>query len=133
MANGRESDQEQSIGNLLGEVVGDVTRLFRQEVELAKAEVREEAGKAGKAAAMMAAAGVAGLLAATMLSLALAAWLRNFMHPGWAALIVAVLWAAGGAALFSVGRSRMREVSPVPEQAVESVKEDVRWLRKQNG
>jgi hypothetical protein len=132
-ANGRDPAGDQSIGDVLGDVVGDVTRLFRQEVELAKAEVREEAGKAGKAAGMMAAAGVAGLLTATMVSLALAALLAEAMHPALAALVVAVVWALAGAGLYSAGRTRMRQVSPVPQQTVESVKEDVRWLRNRNG
>jgi uncharacterized membrane protein YqjE len=133
MANGRAPAGEQSIGDLLGDVVGDVSRLFRKEVELAKVEMREEASKAGKAAGMMAAAGIAGLLAATMISLALAALLDEIMHPAAAALIVAVLWALAGAGLFTAGRTRMRQVNPVPQQAVESVKEDVRWLQNHNG
>jgi hypothetical protein len=55
------------------------------------------------------------------------------MHPALAALVVAVVWALVGAGLYSAGRTRMRQVSPVPQQTVESVKEDVRWLRNRNG
>jgi len=119
----------QSIGEILSEVVSDVTRLFRQEVDLAKAELRQEATKAGQAGGMLAGAAVAGLLTAVMVSLALAALLDEVMHPAWAALIVGVLWAIAGAVLYRTGRERLRTVSPVPHQTVESVKEDAEWLR----
>jgi uncharacterized membrane protein YqjE len=120
---------DQSIGEILGEVVSDVTRLFRQEVELAKAELRQEAGKAGKAGGMLAGAVVAALLTAVMLSLAIAALLAEVMHPAGAALIVAVLWAVAGAGLYRTGRERLRSVRPIPQQTVETLKEDAEWLR----
>lgn len=130
--NGR-TDSGDGIGEILSEVISDVTRLFRKEVELAKVELKEEAGKAGRAGGMLAGAGVAGLLTAVMVSLAFAALLDEVMHPALAALIVGVLWALAGVALYSAGRTRLRQVSPLPQQTVESVKEDVQWLRKQNG
>jgi uncharacterized membrane protein YqjE len=120
---------DQSIGEILSEVVSDVTRLFRQEVDLAKAELRQEAAKAGKAGGMLAGALVAALLTAVMVSLTLAAALSEVMHPAWAALVVAVLWAIAGAALYSTGRARLRAVSPIPQQTVETLKEDAEWLR----
>jgi hypothetical protein len=128
-ASDRPRTDDQSIGEILSEVVSDVTRLFRQEVDLAKAELRQEAGKAGRAGGMLAAAGVAGLLTAVMVSLALASLLSEAMHPAWAALIVGVLWAIAGAVLYRTGRERLRTVSPIPQQTVETVKEDVEWLR----
>jgi uncharacterized membrane protein YqjE len=122
-------DSGQSIGEILSEVVSDVTRLFRQEVDLAKAELREEAGKAGRAGGMLAGAAIAGLLTTVMVSLALAALLSEAMHPAWAALIVGVLWAIAAAVLYRTGRERLRTVSPIPHQTVETVKEDAEWLR----
>ena len=120
---------DQSIGQILSEVVGDVTRLFRQEVELAKSELRQEAVKAGKAGGMFGGAAVAALLTAVMVSLALAAALDEAMHPAWAALIVAVLWAVAGAVLYTSARQKLRSVDPVPRQTVETLKEDAEWLR----
>ena len=125
----RTTDDGQSIGELISEVAGDVTRLFRQEVELAKAEVRAEASKAGKAAGMLAAAGFAGYLVAVLLSLALVFALGAVMPDGWAAVIVAVIWAIVAAALYAAGRKQLRTVSPVPQQTVETLKEDAQWLR----
>ncbi|KUP95389.1 phage holin family protein [Thermobifida cellulosilytica] len=121
--------REESIGQLVGEAMGDLQKLFHQEVELAKAELREEGAKAGKAAAMLAAAAVAGLLVLVLLSFALVYALANVMDAGWAALIVAALWAVAAAVLALLGRNRMREVSPKPEQTVETLKEDAQWAR----
>ncbi|MEU6739955.1 phage holin family protein [Streptosporangium sandarakinum] len=120
---------EPSLGQLVGEVGEDLSKLFRQEVELAKAEIRQEASKAGKAAGMLSGAGVAGLVVALFVSLAVMFGLGAVMPLGWAALIVAVVWAVIGGVLYTNGRKRMSEVSPKPEQTVETLKEDARWAR----
>ncbi|MFF8288974.1 phage holin family protein [Streptomyces sp. NPDC016309] len=121
--------RERSAGELLSAVTADVQTLFRQEVELAKAEVREEAAKAGKAAGMFGGAGFAGYMVALFLSLAAVFGLANVMDAGWAALIVTAVWAVVAAVLFVMGRSRMREVSPKPEKTVQTLKEDAQWAR----
>jgi putative superfamily III holin-X len=122
-----------SIGQLIGEISDDLSRLFRQEVALAKAEVREEATKAGKAGALLGAAGFAGYLTVVLLSLAVVFALGNVMDLGWAALIVAVVWAVAGVVLYQAGRARLRTVSPVPNRTVETLKEDARWMKNPTG
>ncbi|HEX6869851.1 MAG TPA: phage holin family protein [Micromonosporaceae bacterium] len=129
-AGARES---QSVGDLINEVAGDLSRLFRQEVELAKTEIKEEAGKAGKAGGMLSAAAVAGLLVAVLLSFALVYALAEVMPAGWAALIVAVIWAIAGFVLYREGRRRLTQVSPVPRQTMDTLKEDMQWLRNPTG
>jgi hypothetical protein len=124
---------DQSIGSLIAEVADDVSRLFRQEVELAKAEIKAEATKAGKAAGMLGGAGFGGYMVALFASLALMFGLGAVMPLGWAAVIVAVLWGAVGAVLYSMGRKKMKDVSPVPQQTVETLKEDAQWLRNPTG
>jgi len=126
-------DGTKSIGELIGEVSDDLSRLFRQEVELAKTELRAEAGKAGKAAGMLGAAAIGGLMAVMMLSFALVFALGAVMPLGWAALIVAVLWAAAAAVLYASGRQRMRQVDPMPRRTVETLKEDAQWLKNPTG
>jgi predicted butyrate kinase (DUF1464 family) len=121
--------QDSSVPELLSEVTSDVQTLFRQEIELAKAEIREEATKAGKAAGMFGGAGFAGYMVAVFLSLAAMFALANVMDTGWAALLVTGVWAAIGGVLFALGRSRMRSVSPKPEQTVQTLKEDAQWAR----
>ena len=114
---------DSSVGQLIGEVTSDLSTLLRQELELAKAEVKQEATKSGKAVGMLGAAGFAGYMVALFLSIALWWGLANVMDEGWAALIVAVLWAIIAAVLASVGRKRLREVNPKPERTIQTIKE----------
>ena len=125
----RKGDEDQSFSELLGEVTGDLQTLFRQEVALAKAELREEAVKAGKAAGFLSGATVAGYLAVLLLSFAVVFGLAELIGLGWAALVVAVVWAIVAAVLAVVGRNRMREVSPKPERTIETLKEDAQWAK----
>ena len=115
--------ENMSVGELLGNVSRDLSVLMRQEVELAKAEVRAEAAKAGKGAGMLAGAGLAGWLTVLFASIALWWALANVMDEGLAALIVAVLWAVIGVVLYSTGRRALRAVDPVPERTVDTVKQ----------
>lgn len=132
---GHETDRPdvegRSVGDLIGEVAGDLSTLMRQELELAKAEVKHEATKAGKGAGMLAGAGVAGHLVLVFGTLAVIFALDNVMGRGWAALIVTVVWAIIAAVLASVGRKQLKQVSPKPEQTVQSLKEDAQWVKAQ--
>ena len=112
-----------SVGELLGEVTRDLSTLMRQELALAQAEIKQEVSKAAKAGGMLGAAGFAGYM--VLLFASIAAWqgLARVIPSGWAALIVAVVWAVVGAVLFSMGRKRMSEVNPKPERTMETVSE----------
>ncbi|MCM3923638.1 phage holin family protein [Frankia sp. AiPs1] len=118
-----------STGQLVSEVVTDISTLFRQEVALAKAEVREEAKKAGKGAGMFAGAGGAGYFALLFALLAVMFGLGEVMALGWAALIVTVVLGAVAAVLALKGRSTVRKVHPAPTQTVETLREDVQWAQ----
>jgi uncharacterized membrane protein YqjE len=122
-----------SVGELIGNISNDLSQLFRQEVELAKVELKQEAAKAGKAAGMLGGAGFAGYLAVVLLSFALVFGLANVMDAGWAALIVAVIWAVIGAVLYATGRKRLKTVDPVPHRTVDTMKEDAQWLKNPTG
>jgi hypothetical protein len=112
-----------SVGEMIGQVAQDLSLLMRQELDLAKAEVKQEITKAGKAAGLLGGAGFAGYM--VLLFGSIAAWwgLANVMDQGWAALIVTGVWAVVGALLFAVGRGRMKQVNPKPELTVETVRE----------
>lgn len=129
LSGGSPRERDESIGALVSDIATDVTQLFRQEVQLAKVELRQEASKAAKAGGFLAGAGLAGHMVALFASLALVFALGAVIPIGWAAVIVAVIWAIVGAVLYASGRQRMRAVSPMPQQTVESLKEDVQWLR----
>jgi Flp pilus assembly protein TadB len=110
-----------SLGDLLGEVTRDVSTLMRQEVELAKAELRETATKAGRSAGMFGGAGVAGLMALSFLSVALWWGLGYLVGNAWSAVIVAVIWIIIALVLFSIARREMKAVRGMP-QTVDSIK-----------
>lgn len=112
-----------SVGELISEVTTDLSVLMRQELALAKAELKEEGTKAGKAAGMLGGAGFAGYMVALFASIALWWGLANKMDEGWAALIVAGLWGIVAAVLFAKGREKMRAVHPKPERTVDTLKE----------
>jgi hypothetical protein len=112
-----------SVGALISDVTNDLSTLMRQELELAKAELKVEASKTGKAAGMLGGAGFAGYMVALFLSIALWWGLGNAIGRGWSAVVVAVLWGIVAAVLFSIGRKKMREVNPKPERTVQTLKE----------
>ncbi|WP_436535879.1 phage holin family protein [Actinoplanes sp. HUAS TT8] len=122
-----------SVGELIGNISDDLSQLFRQEVELAKLELKQEATKAGKAAGMLGGAGFAGYLAVVLLSFAAVFGLDAIMPMGWAALIVAVVWAAVGAGLYVAGKKKLQTVDPVPRRTVDTLKEDAQWLKNPTG
>jgi hypothetical protein len=124
--------RERPIGDLVKQLAGQTSTLVRQELDLAKAEMSEKAGVAGKGAGLFGGAAVAGLLAAGALTACVILALSEAI-PAWlAALIVAVVLAAVAAVLAMQGRNRIRAATPpVPEQTVETVKEDVQWAKTQ--
>jgi uncharacterized membrane protein YqjE len=122
--------RERPIGELLKQLSQETTTLVKQELDLAKAEVAQKGQQAGKGAGMFGGAGVTGFLALAALTAALIMALDKAM-PNWAAaLIVAAAYAVVAGALALQGRNKVREATPpVPQQTVESVKEDVQWAR----
>ncbi len=123
--------QERSLGQLFGDLTGDMSELFRKEVELARVEVKQEVGRAGKAVVPAAGAAGAAVLAVLMLSFALAWGLAAIMPTGFAFLVVGVLYGIAAAVLFPMAKTRLQAVSPVPEQTIETLKEDVQWAKNQ--
>lgn len=111
-----------SVGELLGNVSRDLSTLMRQELALAKAELKVEAAKAGKGAGMLGGAGFAGYMVLLFASIALWWALANVMDQGLSALLVAVLWAVIGAVLYVTGRRTLRETNPIPERTVDTIK-----------
>ncbi|MFK4641402.1 phage holin family protein [Paenarthrobacter histidinolovorans] len=110
------------LGELLSDLTRDVSTLMRQEVELAKVELKESATKAGKGAGMMAGAAWAGHI--TMLFLSIALWwaLGLLVGLGWSAVIVAVIWGIIAAVLAVMGRKELNAIKGMPRTA-ETVKE----------
>ncbi len=109
------TDQDdRSIGELLGAVSQDLTTLLRQEVELAKAEVKQSATRAGAGAGMLGGAGVAAHF--VLLFVSLSAWwgISQWTGQAWGALIIAVVWAVVAGVLAGLGRTRLKQVQGLP-------------------
>ena len=122
--------RERSTGELVKDLSEQASRLVRQEVELAKVEMAEKGKKAGAGIGMLAGATVAALLMLGALTAFLVLALAQEMDAWVAALLVTLLWGAVAGVLALVGRNKLREVgTPVPEKTVESVKEDIEWLK----
>jgi hypothetical protein len=125
----RAARMDLSVGDLVGRVTSDVSTLLRQELELAKAEVKRDVADTGKAAGAFGGGGVAGLLMLIFVSLTAMFALDNVM-PSWvAALIVGLIWGGVALTLFLVGRNKMRVVDLTPERTIQTVKEDVQWAK----
>jgi uncharacterized membrane protein len=128
---GRHDDdpaEEASLADLLSALSDDVTRLFRQEVELAKVEVKKEAVEAGKAAGMLVAGAIAAFVTLLLVAWSLS-WALALAMPVWAGfLIVAVVFGAVAAGLIVTGRNKLQAVDPTPHQTVETLQEDKEWL-----
>jgi uncharacterized membrane protein YqjE len=124
--------REQPVADVVKQLSQDVSTLVRQELRLAQAELSEKGKQAGFGLGMFGGAGIAALLALGALTACLIAALATAMETWVAALIVTVLLAGVAAVLALLGRDRVTEAAPpVPEQTVETVKEDVQWAKSQ--
>jgi uncharacterized membrane protein YqjE len=128
-----QSRDDRSLGELFSELSRQTSTLIRQEVALAKVEMKQKGTEVGKDVGMMAAGGAlayAGLLAliATVIII-----LAEFI-PWWlSALIVSLVVLAVGGMLIQRGMSALKQTSMAPEQTIETLKEDKEWAKKQLG
>ncbi len=136
MAHVRREDEDPALGDrpiadLLKQLSDQTVTLVRQELDLAKAELAVKGKKAGLGAGMFGGAGVLGLYAVGALTACLILALSTAMAGWLAALIVAVVYGAIAGGLALTGKKKVQEgVPPVPERAVESVKEDVELTKQ---
>jgi uncharacterized membrane protein YqjE len=123
---------ERSLGELLKQLSQETTQLVHQELELAKAELQQKGKQAGAGAGMFGGAGALGLAALGALTACFILALNAIM-PAWlAALLVAVVYGIVAFVLVKQGQAKLKQASPpVPEQTIETVKEDVEWAKTQ--
>jgi uncharacterized membrane protein YqjE len=127
-----EDLRDRSLGELLKQLSQETTQLVHQELELAKAELQQKGKQAGMGAGLFGGAGAIGLAALGALTACFILALDAVM-PAWlAALTVAVVYGIIAFVLFKQGQARIKRATPpVPEQTIETVKEDVEWARTQ--
>lgn len=117
--------EDRPLKDLVSDLTSKLQLLLRKEVELAKIEVQEQLGRAGKAAGMFAGAAVTGFVALLLLAFAAAWGLAEVMAPGLAFLIVGVVFVLVAAVLGLQGRKKIAAFRPVPQQTVETLQQDV--------
>ena len=129
---GGEDLHDRSLGELLKQLSEQTTRLVHQELELAKAEITQKGKQAGMGAGMFGGAGALGLAALGALTACFILAL-NAVMPAWlAALLVAVVYGIVAFVLVKQGQAKVKAAAPpVPEQTIETVKEDVEWAKTQ--
>jgi Putative Actinobacterial Holin-X, holin superfamily III len=130
-ATGNEADlRERPIGEIAGELTRDLSLLVRQELELAKAEMAEKGRVAAPGLGMLGGAGVAGLMAAGAITACSILVLAIFLPEWVAALLVGAVLAAVAYALAKRGKAQVKKAGvPIPEQTIETVKEDMEWAK----
>jgi uncharacterized membrane protein YqjE len=122
--------RERPTAELLKEFSDQTTTLLRKEIALAKVEVAEKGKQAAVGAGMFGGTGLFGVFAFGALTAAIILVLATAMDAWLAALIVAVAYGAIAGILALIGRSRVKRAGPpVPEQAVDSTKEDLEWVK----
>ena len=121
---------DKSLGDLLGELTSDISTLMRQEIELAKVEAKEELSQVGKAAGMLAGAGVGAWMAIVFFSFALAWLIDQALNTALSFALVGLLWAVVAAVLALRAKKQISAVKPLPE-TVTTLKEDAQWVKTQ--
>jgi MFS family permease len=121
---------QEPISELVKQLTEQTSRLARQEVELAKTELAEKGKRAGIGAGMFGGSALLGFYALGAVVAAAVIGLATAVTAWLAALIIAAVLGAGAGILALQGRTKVQQATPpVPEQATESVKEDVRWAK----
>jgi len=127
-----EDLRERSIGELMKKLSSDLSTLMRQELELAKAELTQKGKEAGMGAGFIAGAAVFGLLAMGTFTVLVLLVLNAVMKDWLAALIVTLVYGVVAYVLVQRGRQKLKDAgSPVPQQTVETLKEDAQWAKTQ--
>ena len=124
-------ESSRSVADLLQDIVANVQTIIRSEVRLAKTEVKEELTKAGRAAGMMAGGLVAAWFTAWLFLLAILFGLATVMPMWGAALLLFVIMGVLTAILLTAGKKRFKAVHPTPEKTIETMKENVEWMKNQ--
>jgi uncharacterized membrane protein YqjE len=128
----RDSHREdQSLGELVGDLYRGASQVISLEIELAKTEMSQKASRVGKNVGFLAAGGAVAYAGFLALIFAIIAILATFMWTWLAALIVALIVLAVGGALVWSGLKTLQQESPVPQRTLETLKEDKEWMTDQ--
>ena len=125
----QSAGEPRSLGQIVGDITADMSTLIRQEMDLAKAEMKQEVAKVGKGAGLFGGAGLAGFFTLFFVSLALTYLLDNWMPVELAALVVGLVWGVAAAVLALRGRKEIKAANPALPTTQQTLKEDAQWAR----
>ena len=123
--------QDQSLGELVGDLYQGASRVISLEIELAKTELSQKASRVGKNVGFLAAGGAIVYAGFLTLIFAIIAILATFMPLWLSALIVALIVLGAGGALVMSGLKTLQQESPMPQRTLETLKEDKEWMTDQ--
>jgi len=127
----RRGGGDASVGELFSRLSEQTSALIRDEMALARAELKEKGKSAGIGAGMFGGAGALGFYALGALTACFILALATFLEAWTAALIVTVIYGAIAGVLALTGKKKVQEAGPpLPEKTVDSVKEDVQWTKQ---
>jgi uncharacterized membrane protein YqjE len=123
---------ERSFASVLQDILRNVQEIIRAEMRLAKAEIREEASKAFSSMVWVGVGAVCAAFAVTFLLWTIV-YAISLVWPMWAAtLAVTAVMGIAGAVTLTSGIRQMKRVNPTPERTVETIKENVAWVKQQS-
>jgi Putative Actinobacterial Holin-X, holin superfamily III len=122
--------EERSVSDVLQDILRNLQDIVRSEIRLAKVEIRQEVRRASSSGVWIA-AGTVGVVSAWIFLLWTLAYALATRMPMWAAtLVVAGVMAAAAVVLIAGGVRRAKRIQPIPERTVESVKENLEWMKQ---
>ncbi len=122
--------EERSVSDVFQDILRNLQEMVRSEIRLAKVEIKGEVKHAVSSSIWIAAGIVAAMSAWNFLLWTLAYAVASRMSMWAATLVVAVVMAAIAGALTMVGIRRARQINPIPERTIESVKENLEWMKQ---
>jgi hypothetical protein len=126
---GRTATEDKSLGELVATATRDLSLLVHKEIELAKAEIKQDVAAAGKGAGLFGGAGFAGLFALIFLSISLAYGISSLGVPlGCGFFAVGALYLIAAAVLALSGKKKLSQVGP-PEKTIETMKDNAEFAK----
>ncbi len=122
-------EYDRPLANILDDAIRNVQEIIRAEVRLAKTEIKEEVLKTRTALALLITGACTTLYAVGFLLLTIVYALEKVLAPWLAGFIVALALGTGAAILIGIGRTRLSRVEPKPDKTIQTMKENIEWVK----